>query len=228
MCEQASHFRTMKAGKILSLDPESPDQGTINKAAWLLRQGGLVVFPTSTLYGLGAHAFATRAVDRIFQIKRRPPQNPLLILIGHLGDLSPLVKAIPKVATRLIKNCWPGGITLVFEAVHTLPPNLTGHTGKIGIRLPGHPVASALVKAVEGPITGTSANLSGKVGCTAISNLDRQVRDQVDLILDAGTLGGGKGSTVVDVTIDPPRVLREGTLPIEMLRPLFSISSDTA
>ena len=207
----------MEAWKILSVDPESPDQDTIGKAAVLIKTGGLVVFPTSSFYGLGAAAFNAEAVDNIFRIKKRDPQKPILILIACIADLAPLVRSIPRTATRLMEAFWPGGLTLVFHAAAPVPSNLTGYTGKIGIRLGSHPVASALAKTVGGPITGTSANLSGKEGCTAVAEIDPDIKDQVDLVLDAGTLGGVRGSTVVDVAVDPPEILREGDINAERI-----------
>ena len=112
---------------------------------------------------------------------------------------------------------WPGSLTLVFHAAAPVPSNLTGYTGKIGIRLGGYPVASALVRAVGGPITGTSANLSGQGGCVSVAEIDRSIKNQVDLVLDAGTLRGVRGSTVVDVAVDPPRILREGAIDAEKI-----------
>ncbi len=205
----------MKGRETLYVDPESPDQSTIGKAAALIKKGDLVVFPTSSFYGLGADALNVRAVDKVFQAKKRDPRKPVLILIASLADLAPLVQSIPPTATRLIEAFWPGDLTLVFDAADILPSNLSGHTGKIGIRLAGHPVASALVKAVGSPVTGTSANLSGKGACTAVEHLDLPIGDQVALVLDAGRLAGGKGSTVVDVTTDFPKILRQGAIDAE-------------
>lgn len=212
---------SIKNCETLSTDTESPDQEIISKAAEVIKQGGLVVFPTSTFYGIGAQAFDSAAVDRVFRVKERDAHKPILILIAFLADLAPLVRSIPKTATRLMEAFWPGRVTLVFDAADTLPLSLTGYTGKIGIRLANHPVASALVKAVASPITGTSANLSGQAGCTAVADLHRQIQDQVDLVLDAGKLEGGKGSTVVDVTVDPPKILRDGVVGAERIRALF-------
>jgi L-threonylcarbamoyladenylate synthase len=159
---------------------------------------------------LGADALHRQAVHRVFAIKQRSEQNPILVLIDHPRQLAQLAKRIPDAATRLMEHFWPGRITLVLEAHDTLPDNLTANTGKIGVRMPGHAVALALVKAVSGPITGTSANLSGRPGCHRIDNLDAQIAGQPDLILDAGGLKGGIGSTVVDVSESKPRILREG------------------
>ena len=212
----------MKGSEFLSVDPQSPDQEIIGKAAELIKKGGLVVFPTSTVYGLGAHAFNPLAVQSVFRVKERRPQKPILVLIACLADLVPLVQSVPMVARRLISGFWPGDVTLVFHASDVFPPSLTSHTGKIGIRLAAHPVASALVKAVGSPITGTSANISGRGGCIRVSELNHQIRSQVDLVLDAGELGGGKGSTVVDATEVPPRILRAGVIPAEHIRSVLS------
>jgi L-threonylcarbamoyladenylate synthase len=194
------------------LDPESPDPDAITRAADLIKTGGVVVFPTSSFYGLGAHALNAEAVERVFEVKERDPEKPILILIASRADLDPLVQSIPETAMRLIEAFWPGSLTLVFEAGEVLPPNLTGYTRKIGIRLAGHPVARSLTKAVGAPITGTSANLSGRGPCSAVAELVPHFRDQVDLILDAGSLGRGEVSTVVDVTSDTARILREGAV----------------
>lgn len=211
----------MESCEILSVDPESPDHDKIIKAAALIKKGGLVVFPTSSFYGLGTGASNAGAVDRVFWVKKRDRQKPILILVASPADVALLVQSIPKTAIRLMEVFWPGGLTLVFQAADPLPSNLTGYTGKIGIRLAAHPVASALVTAVEGPITGTSANLSGKGGRTVVADIDRGIKDQVDLVLDAGRLVGGKGSTVVDVTVSPPKILREGVIDAEKIMALL-------
>lgn len=208
----------MKRCEIVSVDPESPDPDAIFRAAGLIRNGGLVVFPTSSFYGLGAQALNDKAVGRVFQVKERDPEKPLLILIASQTDLDPLVQSIPETAMRLMQAFWPGSLTLVFEAADDLPPNLTGYTGKIGIRLAGHPVARSLTKAAGTPITGTSANLSGRAPCSAVADLGPRFRDQVDLILDAGTLGSGAASTVVDVTSDTTKILREGAIDTSEIR----------
>ncbi|MCK4390066.1 MAG: threonylcarbamoyl-AMP synthase [Desulfobacterales bacterium] len=189
----------------------------IARAASLIKKGGIVIFPTSSFYGLGANAFNGEAVDKVFRVKKRDPKKPVLILIASLADLAPLVRSIPNTGKRLMEAFWPGSLTLVFHAADFLPSNLTGCTGKIGIRLAGHPVACALLKLVGSAITGTSANLSGKGGCITVAEVDHYIRNQVDLVLDAGRLGGGQGSTVVDVTVDPPKILREGAIDAEKI-----------
>lgn len=199
--------------RVRKINPLKPQPDLIMEAARVIKRGGIVSFPTRCLYGLGADAFNVDAVDRVFEIKQRPYKKALLVLINNQKVLDKLVRYVPPAASCIMENFWPGKVTIVFEAKDTLPANLTAGTGKIGVRLPGHPVAFALVNAVQGPITGTSANLSGHAGCSSIPDLDSLIADKLDLILDAGSLKGGVGSTVVDVTYDFPRILREGEVP---------------
>jgi len=202
-----------KSLRIIQTDPLNPRQDQIVAASRIIKDGGVIVFPTQHLYGLGADAMNAKAVDRVFEIKQRPYHKPLLVLISDQKELTRLVQHISSPAERIMACLWPGAITLVFKAKDTLPANLTAGTGKIGIRMPQHPVALALSKASGGPLTATSANISGGLGCSTISDLDPRIADHVDLILDAGTLKGGTGSTVVDVTADFPIILREGAIP---------------
>ena len=198
--------------KIHKIDSVNPNTDIIQEAAEIIRNGGVIAFPTRCLYGLGADAFNARSVDRIFKIKRRPAARPVLILIDSPDRLERLATHISRSAQVIMERFWPGRVTLVFEASAVVPGTLTAGTGKIGIRLAGHPVAAALARAVQGPITGTSANVSGCPGCHQIEDLQPAVTEQLDLVLNAGPLKGGRGSTVVDVTGDIPRVLREGVV----------------
>jgi L-threonylcarbamoyladenylate synthase len=199
--------------KTVKIDPLTPDHDLIVKAASVIRKGGIVLFPTRNLYGLAADAYDTDAVERIYKIKGRSAENPVLVLVDSYMMLSCIVRNIPLMAQKVMQTFWPGGITIIFEANDSLPANLTRGTGKIGIRRPGHPVALALVRAVSGPITGTSANISGSPGCFRVSDIDPDVTDQVDMIIDAGDLRGGNGSTVVDFTGELPVFIREGEVP---------------
>jgi L-threonylcarbamoyladenylate synthase len=200
----------MPSPKTYRINPDNPDPDIIQKAAAIIRKGGVVAFPTRCLYGLGADAFNPDAVARLFKIKQRPAENPILILIDSVDRLDGLVERISESAQAIMAKFWPGRVTLVFKASDKVPDYLTAGSGKIGIRLAGHPAAAALAAAVRGPITGTSANLSGQPGCHRIEDLPPAVGAELDLILDAGPLRGGRGSTVVDVTGHIPRVLREG------------------
>lgn len=204
----------MKAiNKVRRIDPVNPRPDIIDEAARIIKDGGVVVFPTRSLYGLGADALNVKAVIRVFRIKRRPGSKPILVLIKNKNELDRLVEHIPRMASVIMENFWSGRVSIVFKAKKGLSTDLTAGTEKIGIRLPGHNVASALVNAAGGPITGTSANISGSAGCFQIDDLESKIADRVDLILDAGSLKGGAGSTVVDVTGETLRILREGELP---------------
>ena len=203
----------MKASdKVRKIDCANPETGIIAEAARIIRNGGVVVFPTRSLYGLGAYAFNAKAVNRIFHIKQSPVNKPILVLIKDKDELDKLAALVSPAATAIMERFWPGMVSIVFQAKEGLAANLTAGTKKIGIRLPGHNIAYKLVKAAGCPITGTSANLSGSVGCFQINDLDEKIVDSVDLILDAGPLKGGIGSTVVDVTSETPLFLRQGEL----------------
>ena len=202
----------MHSPTVQRIHPENPQPELILQAAAVIRKGGVVSFPTRCLYGLGADALDGAAVAKIFALKQRPGHKPLPVLIGHTSQLERLVKDIPVVADKIIEHFWPGKITIVFAAKDSLPDNLTARSGKIGIRLAGQKVAAALLSELENPITGTSANISGYAGCSRIEDLDFRIAQQVDLILDAGTLKGGRGSSVVDVTGETLQILREGEI----------------
>jgi len=202
----------MSPSNIRKINSQKPEVEIIKEAAGVIKQGGVIVFPTRCLYGLGADAMNPNAVERIIEIKQRPADNPILVLIHSKKQLEMLVEKIPPAANAIMEAFWPGRVTLVFDARGTLPDLLTAQTGKIGVRLAGHPVAAAMLRQVKGPVTGTSANLSGRPGCSRLSDMDPQITGQVDLVLDAGRLQGGVGSTVVDVTEEPPQILREGQI----------------
>lgn len=178
----------------------------------ILRQGGVIVFPTTGLYGLGADALNEHAVRKVFEIKARPLNNPISVVIKDASKLTGMVTHIPQSAKQMINQYWPGKITILFQAQEHLSRHLTAGTGKIGIRQPRHPVATGLVDYFFRPITATSANISGCPGISRISDLDDSIRQKVDLIIDAGPLKGGIGSSVCDATTDPPTLLREGAI----------------
>ena len=188
-----------------------PDPALVLQAGRILENSGVVVFPTTGLYGLGADARSHKAVRKVFSIKRRPACKPVLVLVPGIGDLEGLVDTIPDYASHLLA-LWPGGLTLVFRAGRNVPSVLTGGSGKIGVRLPAHPVAWALADAFGGPITGTSANLSGFPAVASAAALAPELVRETDLVMDAGPLAGGPGSTIVDVTIWPVAILREGAV----------------
>jgi len=211
----------MPDAKIRKIDPRNIPRELIREAAERIAAGGIVVYPTSGLYGLGADAFDPAAVGKLFHIKERPADKPVSILINSRDILDSLTKGVSPIAEEAMGRFWPGGLTAILTARPDLNGRLTAGTGKIGVRIPAHPVASCLVTLLASPLTATSANISGRPGCFSIGRLDSRVRERADLILDAGTLKGGPGSTVVDFTSDPPAILREGAVPTSDVIGLF-------
>jgi L-threonylcarbamoyladenylate synthase len=200
------------------VDTEEDLRFGIQKAALIIRSGGVVAFPTESFYGLGVSASDEKAIQHLFDIKKREDDQPILLLIPSVSVLDQYVTRIPDIARQLMDEFWPGGLTLVFEAKPELSHLLTSGTGKIGLRLSTHPVATALAQAVGSAITGTSANTSGQPACSSAEAVLRSLGKSVDLIIDGGRTKGGKGSTVLDVTVDPLLVLREGMVSREQLK----------
>ena len=195
---------------ILKIDIHDRLQSAIQEAAHAIHVGGAVAVPTESFYGLAVHALNERAIERLFAVKQRREDNPVLILISSKEDLESYAVEVSDTARKLMDRFWPGGLTMVFYAKPNVPDALTAGTGKIGIRLSSHPVPRALAKAVGAPITGTSANRAGQPSCSTAEEVMEAVGKDIELILDGGKTPGGKGSTVLDVTLDPPLILREG------------------
>ena len=208
---------------IIRADPTGDFQDAVNKASTILLAGGLVAYPTESFYGLAADSTNENAIRRLFLVKQRSPGRPLLILIPSVEVLDYYVAYIPPIARRLIDEFWPGSLTLVFEAGPKVSSLLTAGTDKIGIRLSSHPIATALAQAIGAPITGTSANISGKPACKNAGEVLGAFKEWVDLILDAGATPGKVGSTVLDITVDPPQVLREGMVQKRDLEKYLSV-----
>jgi L-threonylcarbamoyladenylate synthase len=204
--------------KIIKADPAG-----IRKVGRVILQGGVAAFPTETFYGLGADARNEEALQKIFQIKGREENKPLLLLIGDRDWLSGLVRNLPPVAGRLMEKFWPGPLTLVFEASPRLSALLTGGTGTVGVRLSPHPVAQALIQAVGRAITATSANLSGQPSASVAAEVFRALGNRVDAILDGGQTAGGLGSTVLDLSSPAPRIIRRGVISQAELVPFLDV-----
>jgi L-threonylcarbamoyladenylate synthase len=192
-------------------DPSQSEEA-IRQAAQLIVNGGVIAFPTETFYGLAALATDYQAIDKLYQLKKRPAQKSLSILIADLAELDDWIASIPRQALHLAARFWPGPLTLVFAAARHLPTNLTADTGKIGVRISSHPVAQALVRAVGAPITATSANRSRSPSCRSADEVRNQLGSDLEAILDAGLTPGGKVSTIADVTSRPPKILRVGAI----------------
>ena len=209
----------MTSTRLLRVDPVHPQESVLKEAAGVVLKGRLVAFPTETFYGLGAHALAAGAVRRIYAVKGRPEVKPLLVLVDSVRMAESLVKEVPAAALALMARYWPGPLTLVFRAMPNLPEELTAGTGTIGIRMSGHPVAFELVRAAGVPITAPSANLSGEEPPTTAAEVRRAFDGKIALILDGGATTGGLPSTIVDVTVIPPRIIRPGALELPELEP---------
>jgi L-threonylcarbamoyladenylate synthase len=182
-----------------------------------LRRGDAIVYPTETFYGLGARALAGPAVDAIATLKGRDAGKPIALIVRDVAMLTRVVARIPAPAERLIAHCWPGPLTLVLPARPDLPRALTGGSGWIGVRVSSHPLAQALVDALDEPITATSANPGGQLPALDVGTARRYFATRVAAYLDGGTLAGGLGSTVLLVADDAARVIRRGATPIDEL-----------
>lgn len=196
----------------LTVTPQSPSPSAVVQAASVLCRGGLVAFPTDTLYALGADALNPLAVKRVFEVKGRSLTSPIPLLVADLTMAIQLVGELPAAAVRLAERWWPGPLTLVVTAPRTVCALLTAGTGRIGLRVPDSAVALALIRQFGGPVTGTSANRSGGTDPLDAQEVLRQLGDQVDLVLDGGPVVGGSPSTVVDVTTNPPVIVRQGPI----------------
>ncbi|MEK9183573.1 MAG: L-threonylcarbamoyladenylate synthase [Patescibacteria group bacterium] len=197
-----------KAQKILR-----PTAVNIKKAASVMRSGGLVIFPTDTVYGIGCDAFNVNAVKKIFLAKKRKENKALPILIANIKQLEILVKEIPPLAKELIKKYWPGQLTIVFYKNKKVSSEVTANSDKVAVRWPKNRIATDLIKELQLPIIGTSANLSGQNSILTVNDIPESLLDSVDLILDGGTLKSfGVSSTIIDVTSNPPQILREGAV----------------
>jgi L-threonylcarbamoyladenylate synthase len=203
---------------ILKINPEKPEPERIDQAVAILKSGGVIGFPTETFYGLGADARNEAAIDKIFGIKGRDFKNPILVVIGDRGHLDAFAEDIPEEARTLMERFWPGPMTIVFRAAASVPPKLTAGSGKIGIRLTSHPIAMEISKRLGGPVTATSANLTGAPECSSAVEVISQMEGKLDGVIDGGHTPGGKGSTIVDVTVCPPKVLREGMIPSSLIQ----------
>jgi L-threonylcarbamoyladenylate synthase len=201
--------------RVVRVDPVEPDRSVMRAAAARIQAGGLVAFPTESFYGLGADALDPAAIARVFEIKGRPDDKPLLVLVDSIDMVTELAAAIPDGARALMARHWPGALTLVLRAAARVPAGLTGGTGTVGVRLPGHAVARALVAAVARPVTAPSANPDGAPPPRTAGDVRGYFDGRVELILDGGTTAGGAGSTVADCTVWPPRILRQGPVIVE-------------
>jgi len=203
---------------VIRIDADRPDPVAIARAADCLRGGGLVAFPTETVYGLGAHALDRGAVARLFQAKGRPATDPLIVHVAAFADVAALAARTPDLARTLATRFWPGPLTLVFERASVVPLEVTAGLETVAIRVPAHPVARALLEAARLPIAAPSANLFSRPSPTRAAHVLEDLAGRIDLLLDAGPTPLGVESTVLDLTQASPVVLRPGGITLEALR----------
>lgn len=198
--------------KVLMVDPLDPERGALEEACRILRAGGLVAFPTDTLYALGVDALKERAVERVFSAKGRRLEKPLTVLVADLAMVEQVAAGIPSRCLKLTASFWPGPLTLILKASPRLPSNLTAGTGQVGVRVPGLPLARALVRELGRPLTGSSANLSGHRDPRDAGDVLQDLRGRIELVLDGGRVPLGVPSTILDLVAEPPALLREGAI----------------
>ncbi|MGH9716694.1 MAG: L-threonylcarbamoyladenylate synthase [Candidatus Acidiferrales bacterium] len=199
--------------EVLKISSDAPERHAIDYAASFIKRGRVVAIPTDTFYGLSADPFNLAAVERVFRVKGRPESQALPILVSSIEQAATLIREMPDPFLMLAHKFWPGGLTLIVEATHRLPLKVTGNTGRVAVRWPNCKIATALIESAEGPITGTSANLSGHPSCSNAQQIVEQLDGRLPLILDGGDSGGTLASTIVRITGDDWSIAREGAVP---------------
>lgn len=199
--------------RVIAVDAKNPQPEVIRQACDVLRRGGLVAFPTDTLYALGANTLDPAAIERVLTVKGRHHGKPLSVLVASVEAGTALTAVLPDGVRGLMQVFWPGPLTVVVKASPKIPSVLTAASGTVGLRMPAGPVAQALLAAFAGPIIGTSANKAGGADPADAKTVQKAIGGQIDLILDGGRVTLGVPSTVIDCTSEPARILREGAIP---------------
>jgi L-threonylcarbamoyladenylate synthase len=207
---------------VLKVNPENPDPAIIQLAAEIIQRGGLVAFPTETVYGLGADALNSEAVLALFKAKKRPMDNPPIIHVADPAEVSKLVVEVPKKAELLMEKFWPGPLTLIFKHSNLVPKVTVAGLDTVAVRMPKHKVALELIRKSRCPIAAPSANLAGKPSPTTAQHVYEDLNERIDAIIDGGATNIGIESTVVDLSVDPPMLLRPGGTPFEALKEVLS------
>ena len=208
--------------EVLRVDSANPDPNAIRRAAECLRRGGLVAFPTETVYGLGVHALDREAVLRLFRAKERPANDPLIVHVSTIDDVAPLVAELPSDMYALAARFWPGPLTIVVRRSRAVPDEVTAGLETVAIRVPSHPVARALIAAAGLPIAAPSANLFSRPSPTDAMHVIADLNDRIDMVVDGGPTEVGLESTVVDLSQGSPVILRPGAVSLDMLRAVLS------
>jgi L-threonylcarbamoyladenylate synthase len=203
---------------VVQVDRDHPDPAHMALAGGYLRNGHLVAFPTETVYGLGAHALNRTSVRRLFDVKGRPAHDPVIVHVSSLAQVVPLVQTLPEIAHVLAARFWPGPLTLVLPRSPQVPDEVTAGLETVGVRIPSHPVALALLTAAGVPVAAPSANLFSRPSPTTATHVLQDLDGRIDLVLDAGPTQVGVESTVLDLSRHPPVVLRPGAVTLDALR----------
>ena len=211
---------------IKKLKREKLNKTTLRQAGSILKKGGLVAFPTETVYGLGADALNEKAAEKIYAAKGRPSDNPLIIHIADMEDLEKIAEFIPEKAITVAEKYWPGPITMIFEKSEIVPYGTTGGLDTVAVRMPSDEIALAVITAGGGFIAAPSANTSGRPSPTAAEHVIEDLSGKVDMILDGGSVDIGVESTILDMTVNPPMILRPGAITKEMLSELIGEVSE--
>lgn len=206
---------------VIRVDPVHPDAAALARAADCLRRGGLVAFPTETVYGLGVHALDRAAVQRLFAAKGRPANDPLIVHVESLEHVQDLVLTVPDAARDLAARFWPGPLTLVLPRSPRVPDEVTAGLSTVAVRVPAHPVARALLAAAGVPVAAPSANLFSRPSPTRASHVLDDLDGRIDLVVDGGPTEVGVESTVLDLSGDVPTILRPGAVSLDMLRAIL-------
>ena len=201
--------------------PQSELEKQIKQAVTILKNGGVVAYPTDTVYGLGACMTNIKAVDRIFEVKGRPKSMALPVLLADKAQIEEIVISVPLIAQRLADEFFPGALTIILPKSSVVPDIITGGGKTVAFRIPNHPVPLALIKGLGKPIVGTSANLSGQPSALTAIEVQAQIGDKIDMVIDGGRCPGGIESTVIDLSGEKPVIRRQGAISIERLRKIL-------
>jgi L-threonylcarbamoyladenylate synthase len=189
-------------------------------AVRVLRDGGIAAFPTDTVYGIGAHAFLPAAVERLYVAKRRPADKAIPLLLSRVEALASVAASVPDLAYVLADRFWPGALTMVLHRAVRIPDAVTAGGDTVAVRVPDHPVVQAILRELDAPLAATSANLSNHPAPATASGVLAQLEGRIDLLLDGGPCPGGVASTVLDLTVRPPKILRAGGIPAAQIAAL--------
>jgi len=212
---------TKKKSAYLEIDAGNFDAKDLKPAAQILKRGGVIVYPTETVYGLGANIFHQKAVQKIYRVKRRDPHKPISAMIASIEDVDEFCTDVHDYARSLMHKYWPGPLTLILKASENLPRYMTSGEHKIGLRFPDHPITKALMVHHCQPITSTSANLANGIPPVNVQELNINIASKVDLIVDVGSCSVQIPSTVLDCSGNEPKLIREGSIPIPEIKDLL-------